>query len=173
MAFWRRKALAIFPELATELNEPKYAIYQLFFDLTPMAEQGHRNRDTDLLGKIYGFAEWCLNQSDKDLWNSAGAAFYEHLFDERSMWDQLVPWLSPEVISQVQGLRAIHLFGQCGGKDKTVRFVVLELPVSRRRAVELISQSCGHSSNNTFVENNFPIPVSLFSHHRFQWEKKI
>jgi len=57
MAVWRRKALAIFPELATELNEPNYTIYQLFFDLTPMAEQGHRNRDSDLRGKIYGFVE--------------------------------------------------------------------------------------------------------------------
>ena len=93
-----------FPGVATELSEPNYTIYQLFFDLTPMAEQAHKNHDTDSLGRIYGFAEWCLHQTDKDLWNSAGVAFYEHLFDERSLWDQIVPWLSTEVISQVQGL---------------------------------------------------------------------
>jgi hypothetical protein len=104
MAVWRQKALVYFPELAAELRETNYTIYQLFFDLTPMAEQAHRNRDTDSLKRIYGFAEWCLHQSDKDLWNSAGVAFYEHIFDDRSLRDQIVPWLSSEVISQVKGL---------------------------------------------------------------------
>jgi hypothetical protein len=33
------------------------------------------------LEKIYGFADWCASQKEKELWNAAGVAFYEHLAD--------------------------------------------------------------------------------------------
>ena len=39
------------------------------------------------------------------MWNGAGVAFYEHLFDDHpSLWPELVQWLSPSVIEGVWGL---------------------------------------------------------------------
>jgi hypothetical protein len=61
------------------------------------------------LRKIYGFAEWCFEQKAKDLWNAAGVAFYEHLFDRREYRDQVVPWLSPQVIKGCWGLWELML----------------------------------------------------------------
>jgi hypothetical protein len=52
-----------------------------------------------------GFAEWCAEQKAKDLWNAAGVAFYEHLFDShRSLWPEFVRWLSPRVVEDCMGL---------------------------------------------------------------------
>jgi hypothetical protein len=55
---------------------------------------------------MFGFAEWCAEQSAKDLWNAAGVCFYEHLFDGRN-WQhraEVVKWLSPRVISDCHEL---------------------------------------------------------------------
>src|SRR5438552_15545583 len=86
LAVWRRKALELFPELRSEFQRPESSIYTVFFELLPMVRQAHDGNDVDLLRRIYGFAEWCLEQTAKDLWNAAGVAFYEHLFDERAYW---------------------------------------------------------------------------------------
>lgn len=82
MSVWRRKALKLFPELRLELHRKEYNTYQLYFDLLPALRDAHKANDLDSLKKIYGFAEWCILQNEKDLWNPAGVAFYEHLFDE-------------------------------------------------------------------------------------------
>lgn len=97
MAVWRRKATALFPELRSE-SRAWTTSYQCFFDLLPLAFQAHKNRDDDLLRRIYGFAEWCLRSKSKDLWNSAGVCFYESLFDKRSLQAEVLPWLSPYVV---------------------------------------------------------------------------
>ena len=56
-------------------------------------------------GRIYEFAEWCFEQRTKDLWNAAGVAFYEHLFDSHhSLWPEFVRWMSPPVIEGCCGL---------------------------------------------------------------------
>ena len=54
---------------------------------------------------VPGFAEWCAAQPNKELWNPAGVAFYEHLFDtsELSSTDVL-PWLSQRVRGNCRGL---------------------------------------------------------------------
>jgi hypothetical protein len=110
MAVWRRKALALLPEFRRELGLRSYTLYQLFFDLVPAVQDAHRQGDDDLLRRAYGFAEWCLFQKSKDLWNPAGVAFYEDLFHcDRSLWERIIPWLSPEVIAQVRGLWEVML----------------------------------------------------------------
>ena len=98
MAAWRRKALELFPELKQDLTNAEYTIYLLYFDLLPMVREAHEVNNRELVQKIYGFAEWCFDQKAKDLWNAAGVAFYEHLFDFRDDWQKVVPWLSPKVI---------------------------------------------------------------------------
>jgi hypothetical protein len=98
MAAWRRRALELFPQLQRELNDGEYTVYSLFFDLKPMLRDAHDAGDAELLRRIYGFAEWCAHQHAKDLWNAAGVAFYEHLFDYPAYSAQIIPWLSPYVV---------------------------------------------------------------------------
>ncbi len=104
MAVWRRKALAAFPDLRQELNRRDYSIYGLFGDLRTTLWEAHEEQDIETLRQIYGFAEWCMTRRAKILWNPAGVSFYEHIFDRRRFWAAVIPWLSPEVVYQVQGL---------------------------------------------------------------------
>jgi hypothetical protein len=93
----------LFPEFKADAKDWTSA-YQLFFDLLPFAQDSHRLRNEDALFRVYGFAEWCLHQKSKDLWNPAGVCFYENLFDEQDKWDDVIPWLSPYVIAECSNL---------------------------------------------------------------------
>ena len=104
MTTWQQKALELFPDLQSDIEEPDANIYTLFFELLPRCEAAHVAGDTSELQKIYGYAEWCSLQQEKDLWNAAGVAFYEHLVDEPLMKGQIPLWLSPEIFEQVSGL---------------------------------------------------------------------
>lgn len=104
MTTWQQKALELFPDLQSDIEEPDANIYTLFFELLPRCETAHVAGDTLELQKIYGYAEWCSFQQEKDLWNAAGVAFYEHLVDEPLMKEQIPLWLSPEIFEQVSGL---------------------------------------------------------------------
>jgi hypothetical protein len=92
--------LELFPELHRDLQSRDYSVYLLFFDLKPMLRAAHDAEDHRLLQRIYGFAEWCSRQTAKDLWNAAGVAFYEHLFDYPEYAERVIPWLSPGVVYQ-------------------------------------------------------------------------
>ena len=98
MAVWRHRALTLFPELRPDLMYRSYNVYWLFFELLPMARKAFDSNDTTMLRRIFGFAEWCAGQTAKDLWNSAGVAFYEHLFDRPAYSERVVKWLSPRVV---------------------------------------------------------------------------
>ena len=76
----------------------------LYFDLVPMVREAHDENDDETLRRIYGFAEWCFSQTAEDLYNAAGVAFYEHLFDQKRYWSKVVPWLSPKVVHECQPL---------------------------------------------------------------------
>lgn len=70
-----------------------------------MVREAHQRNDINMLQSIYGFAEWCFEQKANDLWNAAGVAFYEHLFDShRTLWGEFVKWLSPPVVDGCWGL---------------------------------------------------------------------
>jgi hypothetical protein len=95
---WRRKALEAFPHLRHDLQRRTYSIYHLFFDLLPLARNAHEAQDAEALRHIHGFAIWCMRQRDKELWNPAGVAFYEHLFDVAELdWAGIIPWIPPDV----------------------------------------------------------------------------
>ena len=104
MAVWRRRALETFPELRSELGLEDYSIYQLFFDLVPRVERAHADGDESFLRRAYGFASWCASQKTKDLWNAAGVAFFEHVFDRWNQRQLVVPWISPQIIANHWGL---------------------------------------------------------------------
>ncbi len=105
MASWRRKMLTWFPDLRREAQRPDFTVYSAFFELLPLVREAHKAGDRETLRRVYGFAEWCFAQKAKDLWNAAGVAFYEHLFDShRSLWSEFVQWLSPQVVEGCWGL---------------------------------------------------------------------
>ena len=109
MAAWRKRAIDLFPEFRQDLAIEVYSLYQLFSDLLPRVEQAHSDGDEELLRRAYGFAAWCASQKTKDLWNATGVAFYEHLFDRRNQRQKVVPWLSPQVISDHWSRRELRL----------------------------------------------------------------
>jgi hypothetical protein len=97
--------LAFFPGLRCDVQRPDFSIYMVFFELLPRVRKAHQDGDTETLRRVYGFAEWCFEQTAKDMWNAAGVAFYEHLFDShRSLWPEFVRWLSPRVVEGCMGL---------------------------------------------------------------------
>ena len=101
MSVWRRRALEAFPELRNELNDRHEisSIYELWFELLALTDEAHRKKDDDFLRRVYGYAEWCRVQRDKDIWNSVGVCFYEHVLDEPSTRDTVIPWLSNDAIA--------------------------------------------------------------------------
>ena len=113
MASWRRKVLALFPDLRIEAQRPSYNPYSAFFDLLPRVRKAHLADDHDMLCRIYGFAQWCFDQPNPELWNPAGVCFYEHLFDSHpKLWPEIVRWLSPKVFRGCWSLWEFQLSAQ-------------------------------------------------------------
>ncbi len=105
MAVWRRKLIALFPDLREVACAPGFTPYTAFVELLPRCRGAHERGDERELTLIYAYSEWCLNQKSKNLWNSAGVCFYEHLFDmPRLIWPDITPWLSPNVVTACKGL---------------------------------------------------------------------
>ena len=109
MAAWRKRALDLFPELRQDLSIKDYSVYQLFFDLVPRVEQAHADGDEEFLKRAYGFAAWCASQKTEGLWNAAGVAFYEHVFDRWNQRNLVVPWLSPQMVADHWSLWEMRL----------------------------------------------------------------
>ena len=110
MAKWRQMVLTLFPDMRLEVQRRDYSVHLVFFDLLQRVREAHQDGDLETLRRIYGFAEWCSEQRAKDLWNSAGVGFYEHLFDShRSLWPEMVRWLSPRVVDDCMGLWELRL----------------------------------------------------------------
>lgn len=110
MAAWRRKAVALFPELAEEFGEGELGRYSVFFELLPFVREAHKRADDDALRRVYGYAQWCHHQRrGSDLRNAVGTSFYEHLFDDWSLRRSVLPWLSPAVRRDIWPLWAARL----------------------------------------------------------------
>jgi hypothetical protein len=84
----------------------------LFFDLMPVFRDAYRSDDQSKLLRIFAFAEWCARHPNKDIWNAAGVAFYEHLFDHGEAPERILPWISAETYADVRGLFAWRLGAQ-------------------------------------------------------------
>lgn len=102
VSVWRRKALEAFPELTEKIHEDAFSPYALFFVLLPFVRDAHRCGDTDVVRRTYAFAQWCHHQRrGGELPNAVAVAFYEHLFDDWSLREQVAPWLSPSVTRDI------------------------------------------------------------------------
>ena len=109
MSTWRRKAIECLPELKKEFGRDKATIYEVFSEMISAAVKAHLEKDKEKLQKIYGFAEWCFQQKDKDLWNAAGVAFYEHLGDHEATRNEIHLWVKPNIFTAIRGLLELRL----------------------------------------------------------------
>ena len=73
-------------------------------EMLPAAIQAHKVNDTAMLQNIYGFAEWCFRQKEKELWNAAGVVFYEHLGDYEETSKELSRWVKRDIYKDIRGL---------------------------------------------------------------------
>ncbi len=97
MSTWRQKAIEVAPELKKDFQEPDLSPYTVFSELLPLLEQAHIDNDTIKIKNIYDYAEWCSQQKDQKLWNSAGVSFYEHLCDNELVFSQFTKWVKNKI----------------------------------------------------------------------------
>ena len=102
MSVWKRKLFELFPDLRQEFQDE--SIYMVFSELTQRCHEAHEWSDTEELLKIYGYAEWCFRQRDKELWNAASVSFYEHLGDRHLTRQEIPYWVKPDIFEAVAGL---------------------------------------------------------------------
>lgn len=97
MSVWRQKAIEVAPELKKEFQDPGLSPYTVFSEFLSQLEQAHIGNDTTKLKNIYDYAEWCSQQKDQKLWNSAGVSFYEHLGDNELVFSQFTKWIKKSI----------------------------------------------------------------------------
>lgn len=73
-------------------------------ELWQLALEAHREGDREVLGRVYGFAHWCFRQPERFLSDASVVSFYEHVFDEWELCDEVAPWLPAEVVDRVRPL---------------------------------------------------------------------
>ncbi len=113
MSTWRKKALECLPENRKEFEDPNTSIYLVFSELLPALREAYLSRNTERIKKIYEFAAWCFKQKEKDFWNAAGVAFYEHLGDNEETLREIPNWVSKEIYEEIRVLLEMRL-----SKDK-------------------------------------------------------
>lgn len=119
MSTWRRKAIALFPEIRPEVDVQNAQLHEFFWELERIAEEAHAKGDEEALRRVHGFAEWCLHQGGK-LWDDAAIGFYEDLFGDVA-WERIIPWLSPFVVDQIRRTWALLDEGHRDKFEKLVR----------------------------------------------------
>jgi hypothetical protein len=94
------------PELAGAFAENEPLTPNLaFFSILPFVRGAHKRGDEDALRRAYAFAQWCHHQRrGSSLWNAAAVSFYEHLFDDWSIREDVASWLSPTVRRDIMPL---------------------------------------------------------------------
>src|ERR1700752_3685877 len=109
MSTWRQKAIDCLPELRKEFENPTTSIYDVFIELLPATIEAHKNNDINRLRKFYDFAEWCFRQKEKDLWNSAGVSFYEHLGDHEETKNAMPQWVKKDIYNNIRCLLELRV----------------------------------------------------------------
>ncbi|SDK24566.1 hypothetical protein SAMN05421823_102236 [Catalinimonas alkaloidigena] len=109
---WRRKAIEALPEEKEFFEQPDTTPYQVFFELLPATIKAHRQNNTERLKKYYQFAEWCFRQTQQELWNAAGVAFYEHLADHEVTFAAMPVWIGPTLYAEIRELLRVRLDGK-------------------------------------------------------------
>ena len=125
MSTWRRKAIALFPHLRKDIEQPGYSLGELFRELCHDVRVAHQQVPADaatdtLFRRAHGFAEWCMRQGG-DLWREAAIGFYEDLFNGSGIpWSALVPWISPYAAEQIEQTWALGVDGKRAAEFRTL-----------------------------------------------------
>jgi hypothetical protein len=109
MSVWRRKAIECMPKYRQDFEKKGTSIYEVFFTLLGETVRAHQSNDTAKLKDYYAFAEWCLNQRAKDLWNAAGVFFYEHLADQEETSKAMPLWVKRSIYTRIRGLLVFRI----------------------------------------------------------------
>ena len=109
MSVWRQKAIACLPEFKRDIEQRETSIYEVFSYLLSAVVDSHKNNDVERLRLLYGYAEWCYRQKEKDLWNAAGVAFYEHLGDQIETRECMAQWVKYDIYKEVRGLLELQV----------------------------------------------------------------
>jgi hypothetical protein len=101
---WRERARALLPELTAVVEHRSWSCHVFLSELWQLAREAHRDGDRDALERAYGFALWCFQQPEQFLSNAAVVSFYEHVFDDWDLRDEVAGWLPADVIAKVRPL---------------------------------------------------------------------
>jgi hypothetical protein len=108
--YWQSLADVVLPETYTAFRAdhawtdgPLGSARPFFSLLLEATKAAHRADDESFLVRSYAFAHWCLAQQDRDLWNSAGVAFFQVLFDDLPA-NEIVPWIAAAAFSEISPL---------------------------------------------------------------------
>lgn len=104
MVDWRARASVLLPELSDVVERESWSCHVFLSELWHLALEAHREADGETLGRVYGFAHWCFRQPEQFLSNASVVSFYEHVFDEWDLRDEVAPWLPSEVVAKVRPL---------------------------------------------------------------------
>ena len=105
---WKEKAVGLFPDLRSKIEEVDFSPYALFLDLLRLCGRAHAGHADWQLKKIYDLAEWCFHQEDFDVSNAVCVMFYEHLVDDGHTRAEIPLWISPDIFPVVYGLSEWH-----------------------------------------------------------------
>ncbi|MFD1147825.1 DUF7674 family protein [Saccharothrix hoggarensis] len=104
MVDWRARASALLPELSAVVERESWSCHVFLSELWQLALEAHRDGDREVLRRVYGFAHWCFRQPERFLSDASVVSFYEHVFDEWELRDEVAPWLPAEVVDRVRPL---------------------------------------------------------------------
>jgi len=109
--YWQTLAKSLLPKLLEEYlqDDPDGNTMMFFFDVLPAFRDSIENKTDATTIAICEFSEWCSWQSEKDLWNSAGVAFWEHIFDDWVNRKSVACWIKPKIFDEVKGLWEFRL----------------------------------------------------------------
>ncbi|SDP77026.1 hypothetical protein SAMN05421507_11484 [Lentzea jiangxiensis] len=101
---WRERASALVPELRAVAEAGEWSCHVFFSELCQLTQEAHREQDDDVLRRAYGFAHWCFHQPEQFLGNAALISFYEHVFDDWDLREEVAAWLPVDVLPKVRAL---------------------------------------------------------------------
>jgi hypothetical protein len=104
VADWRERASAQFPELVSVVEHSSWSCHVFLSELWRLALDAHREDDRETLRRAYDFAHWCFQQPEQFLSNAAVVSFYEHVFDDWELRDEVAERLPAEVVEKVRPL---------------------------------------------------------------------
>lgn len=104
MSTWRKKAIACLPELRQEFERSDLSPDDVFMAMLPALKRAHIDNYQERLKSIYQYAQWCLIQRDKRLWNAAAVAFYEHLADSDETFLHFTTWIPRNIYLEIRDL---------------------------------------------------------------------